>query len=380
MRLVRTARLTGLVGALLLVLVACGGDDTDAGGTTAEGDTAEETTAASTEAMTEESTESTEAAAAGDVQAAMVTDVGGLGDNSFNDSAFAGLQQAESDLGATIEVLESSAPTDYVTNLTQLAENGFSPVFAVGFLMTDAVAQVAPQFPDTQFAIIDSVVEEPNVASLVFEEQQGSYLAGIVAGLMTSQDTEFTTPDDTTVGFLGGQESPLIQKFQAGYEAGVQSVCPDCEVLVDYAGTTPDAFNDPARGQEIALSQNDGGADIIFHASGATGNGLFEAATDRGFFAIGVDSNQAELVPDAPILTSMLKRVDNAVFQTTEAAANDEFPGGEVQTFGIEDDGVGLAPYGEYEDLVPTEVTDAVDAAREEIASGATEVPTEPSS
>ena len=380
MRLVRTARLTGLVGALLLVLVACGGDDTDAGGTTAEGDTAEETTAASTEAMTEESTESTEAAAAGDVQAAMVTDVGGLGDNSFNDSAFAGLQQAESDLGATIEVLESSAPTDYVTNLTQLAENGFSPVFAVGFLMTDAVTQVAPQFPDTQFAIIDSVVEEPNVASLVFEEQQGSYLAGIVAGLMTSQDTEFTTPDDTTVGFLGGQESPLIQKFQAGYEAGVQSVCPDCEVLVDYAGTTPDAFNDPARGQEIALSQNDGGADIIFHASGATGNGLFEAATDRGFFAIGVDSNQAELVPDAPILTSMLKRVDNAVFQTTEAAANDEFPGGEVQTFGIEDDGVGLAPYGEYEDLVPTEVTDAVDAAREEIASGATEVPTEPSS
>jgi basic membrane protein A len=371
----RTGKLLAALFALALLATACGGSE----GESSESEAASEPAAATSEAGSEAGSEGGASSAdASDVRAAIVTDVGGLGDQSFNDSANAGLERAVSEMGAEGNVLESGTPTDYVNNLTQLAQNGFSPVFAVGFLMTDAVTEVAPQYPDQSFAIIDSVVEQPNVASLTFREEEGSYLAGVVAGLMTQEDTEYTTPDDTTVGFLGGLEGPLIKKFEAGYKAGVESVCPDCEVLAEYAGTTPDAFNDPAAGQEISLRLNDNGADIIYHASGGTGAGLFEAANDRQFFAIGVDSDQAALNPGVPILTSMLKRVDNAVFQTVEQFANDEFPGGEVQTFGLAEDGIGLAPFGDFQDLVPTEVTDAVDEARQEIIDGAVEVPTEP--
>jgi basic membrane protein A len=361
---------------LALVTAGCGGGgggeaETEAGGAASEATEAAGGEESGTEAAAGEQ-------AASDIRAAIVTDVGGLGDQSFNDSANAGLERAAEEFGIETEVLESSAPTDYVNNLTQLAESGFSPIFAVGFLMTDAVTEVAPQFPDTQFAIIDSVVEQPNVASLTFEEQQGSYLVGVVAGLMTQQDTDYTTAAESTVGFLGGLEGPLIRKFQAGYEAGVASVCPDCEVLVQYAGTTPDAFNDPATGQEIALSMNDQGADVVYHASGATGAGLFNAATDRNFFAIGVDSDQAALVPDAPILTSMLKRVDNAVYQAIEAAVNGEFPAGEVTTYGLEEEGIDIAEYGRFADVVPEEVNTAVEEARTAITGGEVEVPTEP--
>lgn len=375
----RTGKLLAALFALALLVTACGGPEGESAGST---EAASEPAAATSEAggASEADTEGdTSSADASDVRAAMVTDVGGLGDQSFNDSANAGLDRAIDELGmAEKNVLESGSPTDYINNLTQLAQNGFQPIFAVGFLMTDAVNEVAPQYPDLSFAIIDSVVEQPNVASLTFREEQGSYLVGVVAGLMTQEDTEYTNPDDMTVGFLGGLEGPLIKKFEAGYKAGVESVCPDCEVLAEYAGTTPDAFNDPAAGQEISLRLNDNGADIIYHASGGTGAGLFEAASDRQFFAIGVDSDQAALNPGVPILTSMLKRVDNAVFQTIEAFANDEFPGGEVQTFGLEEEGVGLAPFGEFEDQIPAEVTDAVDQARQDIIDGAVEVPTEP--
>ena len=313
-----------------------------------------------------------------EVRPALVLDVGGLGDQSFNDSAYAGLQRAKNELNAETEYLESSAPTDYVDNLTQLADSGYNPVFAVGFLMTDAVNEVAPQYPDTNFAIVDSVVEVDNGASLVFREQEGSYLAGVVAGLMTQEDTEYTNPDDKVVGFLGGQESDLIGKFQAGYEAGVESVCSDCEVLVQYAGSTPDAFNDPARGKEISLQQINQGADIIYHASGGTGAGLFEAAGEKDIFAIGVDADQAKLFPDAPILTSVVKRVDNAVFQTIQEASEGAFPGGEVVEFGLDDKGISLAPFGRFDGDVPQEVKDQVDEAQQGIIDGDIKVPDTP--
>ncbi|MGH3086188.1 MAG: BMP family lipoprotein, partial [Rubrobacteraceae bacterium] len=298
---------------------------------------------------------------------------------SFNDSAYAGLQRADEEFGTGEEYLESGGATDYVGNLTQFAESGFTPVFAVGFLMTDALAEVAPQFPETDFAIIDSVVPDTeNVASLVFREQEGSYLAGVVAGLMTQEDTDYTTSDERVVGFLGGQESDLIGKFEAGYVAGVESVCSDCEVVVQYAGTTPEAFNDPARGSEIARQQVNQGADIIYHASGATGAGLFDVAGEEEIFAIGVDADQAPLFPEAPILTSVVKRVDNAVFQAIEQAQNDEFPGGEVIEFGLEDGGLSLAPFGEFDDQVPQEVKDQVEEAEEGIIDGEIEVPDTP--
>lgn len=314
----------------------------------------------------------------GEVKPAMVTDVGGLGDQSFNDSANRGLERAADEFGVETEVLESSAPADYQNNLTQLADNGFTPVYAIGFLMTDALNEIAPQYPNTNFGIVDSVVEADKVASLVFREQEGSYLAGVVAGLMTQEATEYTNPDNKIVGFIGGQESDLIAKFEAGYEAGVKSVCSDCEVLSQYAGSTPDAFNDPARGKEIALQQINQGADIIYHASGATGAGLFEAASEQNIFAIGVDSDQAQLNPDAPILTSVVKRVDTAVFETIEAARNGNFPGGEVREFGLEDNGIGLAPFRRFDDMVPQEIKDQVDQARQSIIDGETQVPSEP--
>jgi basic membrane protein A and related proteins len=315
-----------------------------------------------------------------EVRPALVLDVGGLGDQSFNDSAYAGLQRAKREFNAETEYLESSSPTDYVDNLTQLADAGYNPVFAVGFLMTDALDEVAPQYPNTNFAIVDSAPSEPldNAAGLTFREQEGSYLAGVVAGLMTQESTEYTNPDDKVVGFLGGQESDLIEKFQAGYEAGVESVCPDCNVLVQYAGSTPDAFNDPARGKEISLQQINQGADIIYHASGATGAGLFEAATEQGIFAIGVDADQAKLFPEAPILTSVVKRVDNSVFQTIEDARNGNFPGGEVVDFGLDDKGISLAPFGRFDDQVPQNVKDEVDKAREGIINGDIKVPDSP--
>jgi basic membrane protein A and related proteins len=310
-----------------------------------------------------------------DVRPGLVLDVGGLGDQGFNDSAYAGFKRAEKDLDVKGDFLESTAPTDYADNLTQLAENGFDPVIAVGFLMTEDLTQVSKQFPDTQFAIVDSVVDTPNTMDLVFREQEGSYLAGIVAGLMTQEKTGYTNPDDEVVGFLGGQEGPLIEKFQAGYEAGVKSVCPDCEVLVKYAGATPDAFNDPAKGKEISLQQINQGADIIYHAAGNTGTGLFDAAKQEKIFAIGVDLDQAKLFPDDPILTSVVKRVDNAVYQTIDSVSKGEKPKGTTVDRGLKEKGISLAPFGRFDSVVPQKVKDEVDKAKKGIISGDIKVP-----
>jgi basic membrane protein A and related proteins len=350
---VRTTTLTiSVILALALIAIGCGGGGGQGGGG---------------------------GGGASEVRPALVLDVGGLGDQSFNDSAYAGLQRAKKEFNvAETETLESSGPTDYVPNLTQLADAGYNPVFAVGFLMTDAVNEVAPQYPEINFAIVDSTVEPQNAASLRFREQEGSYLAGVVAGLMTQEGTEYTNPDDKVVGFLGGQQSDLIAKFQAGYEAGVESVCSDCEVLVQYAGSTPDAFNNPALGKEISLQQINQGADIIYHASGATGAGLFEAAREQKIFAIGVDADQAKLFPESPVLTSVVKRVDNAVFQTIEQAQDGSFPSGEVVEFGLDDKGISLAPFGRFEDQVPQNVKDEVEQAQQGIIDGDIKVPSKP--
>ena len=313
-----------------------------------------------------------------EVRPALVLDIGGLGDQGFNDSAYAGMKRAQEEMGVEGEYLESTSPTDYADNLTQLAENGFNPVIAVGFLMTEDVTEISQQFPETQFAIVDSVVDTENTIDLVFREQEGSYLAGVVAGLMTQEDTEYTTSDEKVVGFLGGQTGPLIEKFQAGYEAGVESVCPDCEVLVQYAGSTPEAFNDPPQGKEISLQQINQGADIIYHAAVNTGAGLFDAAKQEGIFAIGVDLDQAKLFKDAPILTSVVKRVDNAVYGTIKATEGQDQPTGETVDRGLKEGGISLAPFGRFDGQVPQEVKDEVDSAREGIINGDIKVPDKP--
>ena len=297
----------------------------------------------------------------GSFKAAIVTDTAGLGDQSFNDSANRGLEQAKTDLGIETQVYETSQPSDYEPSLAQAPGQGADITFAIGFLMTDALTNVAPQNANTKYGIIDSVVEGDNVASLNFKEEEGSFLVGAVAGLMTKSNK---------IGFIGGLEVPLIKKFEVGFRAGVMTVNPDAEVLVTYAGD----FNDPGKGKEIALSQYADGADVIYHASGGTGLGLFQAAQEKGagFWAIGVDSDQYELAPDN-ILTSMMKRVDVAVFETIKAAKDGNFKSG-VTVFGLKEDGVGLAPT--TSNNTPQDVIDQASALGERIVAGEFTVPT----
>jgi basic membrane protein A and related proteins len=221
-------------------------------------------------------------------------------------------------------------------------------------------------------------VETPNTLDLVFREQEGSYLAGIVAGLMTQEKTEYTNPDDKIVGFLGGQTGPVIGKFQAGYEAGVESVCPDCKVIVTYAGSTVEAYTDPAKGKEIAFQQIAQGADIIYTAAGNTGTGAFSAAKQEKIFVIGVDLDQAKLFPEDPILTSVVKRVDNAVYQTIDSVTKNDQLKGEIVDSGLKEKGISLAPFGRFDKDVPQSVKDQVDEAKNDIIAGDIKVPDEP--
>lgn len=348
----RTARATAAATAALLLLSACGGDDEDTAGPADDGGSA----------------------ASSDIEPGIVTDIGGLGDRGFNDLAQAGLESAQEELGVEGRVLVPETPADFTNNLSQFAQSGAAPVFGIGFSFADAMSEVSQQFPDTHFAIVDSVVDEPNVASLVFREEEGSYLAGVVAGLMTQEQTDYTNPEKV-VGFVGGQESPLIEKFGAGFQAGVLSVCSDCEVLYQYVGTTTQAFSDPGTASEIARDMHANGADVIYHAAGASGDGVFNVATEENFFAIGVNVDQATTNPDAPILTSVLKRVDEAVASTIAAEADGTFEAG-VQSFGLADGGISLAPFGEFESVVPEEVQQAVDDAAAGIEDGSLTVPT----
>jgi basic membrane protein A len=314
-----------------------------------------------------------------DVRPGLVLDVGGLGDQGFNDSAYAGFKRAEKNLGVKGDYLESTAPTDYTDNLTQFADSGYDPVIAIGFAMAPDLTDVSKQYTDTQFAIVDAVVDTPNTISLVFREQEGSYLAGVVAGLMTQEKTAYTNPDDKVVGFLGGQTGPVIGRFQAGYEAGVKSACPDCTVLVNYAGSTVDAYNDPAKGKEISLQQIDQGADIIYTAAGNTGAGGFSAAKQEKIFAIGVDMDQAKLFPEDPILTSVIKRVDNAVYQMIDRfSKSGGKPKGEIVDSGLKEKGISLAPFGRFDKDVPQSVKDEVAKAKKGIIDGHIKVPTKP--
>ncbi|HHY33441.1 MAG TPA: BMP family ABC transporter substrate-binding protein [Firmicutes bacterium] len=293
-------------------------------------------------------------------KAGMVTDIGGLGDQSFNDAAYRGLQKAKDELGAEINVVESKKMDDYEPNLRSLADQKYDITWAIGFLMTDALNNVAPQYPDLKFGIIDSVVEQPNVASVTFKEQEGSYLLGIIAASMTKTGT---------VGFVGGMDSPVIERFEVGYLAGVRSVNPNVKVLIGYTGK----FDDPAKGKEVALAQFSQGADIVYHASGACGIGVIEAAKEKGpgFWAMGVDSCQHHLAPDN-VLSCMMKRVDVAVYDVSSKVKDGTFEATHYE-YGLKEDGVG--PCDETSKHVPQEVLDKVNAYKEKIVSGELVIP-----
>ena len=311
-------------------------------------------------------------AASGSIAVGLVFDIGGRGDKSFNDSAYQGLERARNELGVTFTTLETSEGSDREAQLRQLATGDSKVVFGVGFLFTDDVRALARELPNQKFACVDYTVNAgdtlpANLVALKFREEEGSFLVGALAGLMSKTGK---------VGFVGGMEIPLIRKFQAGFTAGVKAVNPRAQVLVKYAGNTGAAFKDPTKGKELALSEYQAGADIIFHAAGSTGLGVFEAARELKKLAIGVDSDQYAEAPGV-VLTSMVKRVDTAVFDTIRDLQAGQWRGG-VREFGLADSGVTWVYDARNKAQIPDAVKARVDALQAEIIAGRIKVPTEP--
>jgi basic membrane protein A len=330
------------------------------------------------------------------VQVGLVYDIGGRGDLSFNDAAAAGLDRAKADFNLEVRELEpNQGGTNRGELLRLLAEQGFPLVIGVGFLFAADICAAGLEFPETNFGDIDGFISgeplaegetptcegakdltaESNVASLLFAEEQGSFLVGAAAALKSQTDH---------IGFVGGVEIDLIKKFEAGFAAGAQHINPDIEIDVSYLTQPPDfsGFNDPAKGKEAAAGMYDGGADVVYHAAGGSGGGVFEAAKEASdasgeqMWAIGVDSDQYLSAPDdlkPYILTSMLKRVDVAVFETIEAQVNGNFEGG-YQTFDLARDGVGYSTSGGFVD----DISDQLEELKQMIIDGEIEVPTAP--
>ncbi len=299
----------------------------------------------------------------------LVLDVGGLGDKSFNDAAHKGLTKARQQLGVTTELIEPAGAEDREAALRLFAARGFDLVIGVGFIFSTDINVTARDFPHILFACIDYAPPQKgeiphNVAGLAFKEEEGSFLVGAVAGLLTRS---------RHLGFVGGMDIPLIHRFEAGYRAGITNVCPQCQLHVGYAGTTPEAFKDPAKGKAVAISQISAGADVIFHAAGTTGHGVFEAARQMGVLAIGVDSDQYDEMPGT-VVTSMIKRVDVAVFDTIQSVINQQFRDG-LRTFGVAQDGVGYVNQGPHAADIPEQVKRHVDKLRAGIAAGKIRVP-----
>ena len=315
--------------------------------------------------------EAVEAAPVAKPIVAMATDTGGLGDKSFNDGSYEGLKNAAVDFNLDARVVESKQQTDYVPNLAGLAEDGAEAVFAIGFLMADALLEAAANNPDTAFAGIDIWVDPAaapkNVQGLLFKEQESGYVAGVLAGLMTKEHASASDRlnDDNVVGMVLGMDIPPVERYQAGFYAGVKSVNPDCTVLSVVTGT----FVDQAKGKESALAMIEQGADIIFQIAGLTGIGALNGADEAGVAGIGVDVDQYAVAPEA-IMTSAVKGITNATYLTVKAVVDGKFVGGDNRVFGINDDATGISPYHNWNNIIPSAVKDAVDAAIADLKSG----------
>jgi basic membrane protein A len=298
----------------------------------------------------------------GQLTLAMVTDVGGLGDKSFNDSAYRGLLRSESALNAYIKVLQSKSAADYQPNLTVLSEARFNMIYAIGFLMSDDLTQVAKQFPQQQFAIIDAVVPNPNVVSVTFKEEDGSFLAGALAAMVSTTHH---------IAFIGGIDIPLIRKFEAGYVAGAREIDPAVRVDVKYAGS----FDDVPTGKELANLLFNGGADIIYTAAGKVGLGAIDAVRSRpsGYYIIGVDNNQDALAP-GKVLTSMVKHVDVAVYDIAKAIQDRRPLHGHV-VLGLRDGGISLTHFEYTRGAVGRDKVERLKTLEDAIISGRITVP-----
>lgn len=302
-------------------------------------------------------------AKASSIKIGLVLDKGGKDDKSFNNAAYRGATDAAKEFGFELKDVESSDDAAFEPALRTFAERGYPLVIAIGFAQLDAVKKVAPQFPKTHFALVDAVAEGPNVTSLMFAEQEGSYLVGALAALMSKTGK---------VGFVGGMETPLIRRFQMGYEAGVKAVKPSVTVTTNYVGINSSAWANPSRGKELALGQYGNGVDVIFHAAGASGIGVFDAAEERKAFVIGCDSNQNGLKPGR-VATSMLKRVDTAVYDVIKNEIAGQFKAGTHQ-YGLKDKGIDYAVDSNNEAIIAPYKA-KLEELREKIINGEIKVP-----
>ncbi|WP_339300254.1 BMP family ABC transporter substrate-binding protein [Paenibacillus sp. FSL R5-0623] len=301
-----------------------------------------------------------------DLKIGMVTDVGGVNDKSFNQSAWEALQATETETGVAVKYLQSKSDEEYIPNLNEFVKGGYDLTWGIGFQLADAIKTVAEQNPDSKLAIIDSVVDAPNVKSVTFAEEEGSYLVGVVAGLTTKSNK---------IGFVGGMESPLIKKFEVGFREGVKAVNPDAQFISNYTG----AFDKPDLGKAAAATLYNEGVDIIFHASGATGNGVFNEASARkkqgqDVWVIGVDKDQSLEFGDEITLTSMIKKVDEAVKRVNKEVVDGTFAGGS-ENLTLKENGVGIADTSTAN--VPADTLAKVEEYKEKIISGEIKVPTE---
>jgi basic membrane protein A and related proteins len=305
----------------------------------------------------------TAGAALADVKPAVVYDIGGKYDKGFNESAYWGAEKFKKDTGLAYQEFEIQNDSQREQAMRKFAERGFNPIVAIGFSQAQALEKVATDFPNTHFAIIDMVVDKPNVASIVFKEHEGSYLVGVLAALASKTGK---------VGFVGGMDIPLIRRFACGYVGGFKSLKKDGEVFQNMTGTTGAAWNDPVKGGELARSQFDRGADIVYAAAGATGLGVLQAAADADKLAIGVDANQNGLHP-GKVLTSMLKRVDVATYNVFKQEKDGAFKPG-VQVLGLAEGGVGWALDENNKELITPEMKSAIDKAEADIKAGTIQV------
>ncbi|WP_340116487.1 BMP family ABC transporter substrate-binding protein [Pelagibius sp. 7325] len=304
-------------------------------------------------------------AAAGEAFArpAVIYSVGGKFDGSFNEAAFAGAERYREETGEDYGEFEIASPAQSLQALRTFAQKGFSPIVAIGFNHASALAEVAPQFPNTKFAIVDAAVDAPNVQSILFREQEGSYVVGVLAAMASKSKV---------IGFVGGMDIPIIRKFACGYVLGARSVDRRVKVLVNMTGATPAAWTDPSRGAELARSQIERGADVIIQAAGGTGIGVLQAAADAKVLGIGTDSNQNGLHPGR-VLTSMRKRIDVAVYDNFTAARDGEWQPG-VKVLGLAEGGLDWVLDDDNGDLITPQMEAAADAAEDAIVTGAIRV------
>ncbi|MGE0105268.1 MAG: BMP family protein [Blastocatellales bacterium] len=289
----------------------------------------------------------------------IVFDIGGKDDRSFNAAANVGVLRAKKDLPIVLRDVEPGDPTSIEPALRAFAQYGYNLITGVGFAQGPIIKQVAADYPELHFVLIDSVVDLPNVASLLFKEHEGSFLVGMIAACKNKTGT---------IGFVGGMDIPLIHKFATGYEEGARYVKPDIRVLKNFVGITDAAWNNPGKGRELANSQYEQGADVIFQAAGNSGLGVFDAAEAYNKFAIGVDANQNWVKP-GHILTSMLKRIDNAVYSVVQDEVAGKFKGG-VHVYGLDNNGVDYALDQYNRDLIPPDVIERVNQAKRDIIAG----------